>query len=173
VSELKRPSAQTLQWTAGESNPDFLVASQASSRLTSSPGWRVQSPRSKVQSRKDKENASAAVFCFLTLDLGPSPTGELTEVGVEPTKSRRSRHRRFPDLRTRSWLVFLLFHRSISSRSGCRTRHLELMRLHWALAPLRRLSLASSSDQGESRTPKPIGHDVLSVACLPVAPLGR
>jgi hypothetical protein len=28
--------------------------------------------------------------------------------------------------------------RSISSRSGCRTRRLELMRLHWALAPLRR-----------------------------------
>ena len=29
-------------------------------------------------------------------------------------------------------------------------------------------------DQGESRTPKPtMGHDVLSVACLPVAPLGH
>src|SRR5580700_4629420 len=60
---------QTAEWTAGESNPDFLVASQASSRLTSSPGWRVESPRSKVQSRKDKENASAAVFRFWTLDF--------------------------------------------------------------------------------------------------------
>jgi hypothetical protein len=30
-----------------------------------------------------------------------------------------------------------------------------------------------SSDQGESRTPTPPGHDVLSVACLPVPPLGR
>jgi hypothetical protein len=73
VSALKRPSAQTLQWTAGESNPDFLVASQASSRLTSSP---------------------------VQISL------RVTEVGVEPTKSRRSRHRRFSDLRTRSLLVF-------------------------------------------------------------------
>ena len=29
------------------------------------------------------------------------------------------------------------------------------------------------SDQGESRTPKPEGHDVLSVARLPIAPLGH
>ncbi len=32
---------------------------------------------------------------------------------------------------------------------------------------------AMSSDQGESRTPKPEGHDVLNVARLPVAPLGH
>ena len=31
------PSARIRQWTAGESNPDLLVASQASSRWTSSP----------------------------------------------------------------------------------------------------------------------------------------
>ena len=29
------------------------------------------------------------------------------------------------------------------------------------------------SDQGESRTPMPCRHDVLSVACLPIPPLGH
>jgi hypothetical protein len=69
---------------------------------------------------------------------------EVAEVGVEPTKSRGSRPRRFASLRTRP----------SSSRSGSRTRQAELMRLGWALAHLRH-SLHVLSDQGETRTPTP------------------
>ena len=50
----------------------------------------------------------------------------------------------------------------------------ELMRLRWALAHLRH---GSPSDfrvtKGRVELPCPCGHDVLSVACLPVPPLGR
>ena len=42
------------------------------------------------------------------------------------------------------------------------------MKASWAPA-----APAIVSDQGESRTPMPYGHDVLSVACLPVPPLGH
>ena len=37
VSGYLPDSQSVIEWTAGESNPDFLVASQASSRWTSSP----------------------------------------------------------------------------------------------------------------------------------------
>jgi hypothetical protein len=58
-----------LKWTTGESNPDLLVAGQASFRWTSSP---------------------------------LNNLFQVTEVGVEPTKSRGSRPRRFSSLRTQS-----------------------------------------------------------------------
>src|SRR5687768_18077550 len=39
------------------------------------------------------------------------------------------------------------------------------------LAP--RTAVASASGQGETRTPTPAGHEGLSLACLPLPPLGR
>jgi hypothetical protein len=100
-----------------------------------SPKSKVQRPKSERQKDRGRRRLLFSDLGLWTLDFGPSPLGELTEVGVEPTKSRRSRHRRFAGLRTRPFLHYLL--RSISSRSGCRTRPVELMRPHWALAPLR------------------------------------
>ena len=85
-------------------------------------------------------------------------------------------------------------------RSRGRTWQAKVMSLHWALAHLRRYPLhfqiaglgiepgdrPYESQLGASRAcielrltkrrvelPSPIGHDVLSVACLPVAPLGQ
>jgi hypothetical protein len=51
----------------------------------------------------------------------------------------------------------------------------ELMRLPWALAHLRHRLLRSLDrvTKGRVELPSPCGHDVLSVACLPVSPLGR
>jgi hypothetical protein len=131
---------------AGESNPDLLVAGQASSRWTSRPcSVRGPSGNRTRPSALPRRCAAAAptdqksehysdpgwnrTITFLDVGQVSSPLDHgiklsVTEVGVEPTKSRGSRPRRFASLRTRP----------ISSGSGGRTRRAELMRLGWALA---------------------------------------
>jgi hypothetical protein len=79
-------------------------------QTTSDPGW------NRTITFLDVSQAS------LPLDHGIRLS--VTEVGVEPTKSRGSRPRRFARLRTRP----------ISSGSGSRTRRAERMKLGWALA---------------------------------------
>src|SRR5665213_1166400 len=129
---------------------------------------------------------------------------EVAEIGVEPTKSPGSGHRREERW---SWPLFPFAYSAVmaadmaaSGRSRGRTWQAKVMSLHWALAHLRRHCLHSKlqapesnrsdrpyeSQLGASRAcnefqmtkgrvelPSPSGHDVLSVACLPVAPLGR
>jgi hypothetical protein len=104
---------------------------------------------------------------------------EVAEIGVEPTKSPASRAGRFSRLRTRLCLAADM---TASGRSRGRTWQAKGMSLHWALAHLRRYCVHSklqapesnratglmraswapaapavnkTSDQGESRTPKP------------------
>jgi hypothetical protein len=47
------------------------------------------------------------------------------------------------------------------------------MRLGWALAHLRQTIRVTKVTKGRLELPRRIGHDGLSVACLPVTPLGR
>jgi hypothetical protein len=104
---------------AGESNPDLLVASQASSRWTSRPcllsevrpGIEPGLPpyqggvRPKhLQTTSDpgwNRTITFLVVAQASLPLDHGINLSVTEVGVEPTKSRGSRPRRFARLRTR------------------------------------------------------------------------
>jgi hypothetical protein len=99
---------------------------------------------------------------FLDVNQASSPLDhgivQVAEVGVEPTKSRGSRPRRFASLRTRP---------SFSCRPRYRAGPTDRMKVSWAPAA------PAMSDQGETRTPTPPRADVLSVVCLPVAPLGQ
>src|SRR5450432_2754268 len=92
----------------------------------------------------------------LPLDHG---TIAVAEVGIEPTIDHQA-------LDLAALPVCVLGQSSCGGR--IRTGVERLMRPCWKpdSSPLR-------SDQGESRTPTPLRHDVLSVACLPVPPLGQ
>jgi hypothetical protein len=130
------------EWTAGESNPDFLVAGQVSFRWTSSPG---------------------------------NNPFQVTEVGVEPTYSRGSRPRRFSGLRTRPrWpaVAYPAPHgRQVPTRPSFALMFSARQVAGPGVAPgdgayetplgtgppaTSVASFARSSDQGESRTPKPV-----------------
>ncbi len=102
--------------------------------------------------------------------------------GRRTHKPRGSRPRRFANLRTRSWRVrglrpaFQAYEArtSTGSPASCRPRYRTgqtgLMKASQAPA---KTAMQLSSSQRESRTPTPaVGHDVLSVACLPIPPVG-
>ena len=62
---------------------------------------------------------------------------------------------------------------SKSSGSGGRTRRSKLMRLSWALAhPHRCRELNREVAKARVELARQYWHDILSVACLPVPPLG-
>ena len=148
-SDFRHARAVSSRWTmspfvfsgpAGESNPDLLSASEASSRWTSRPsssevrlGIEPSLPPyhggvqpQHLQTTSDPGWNRTITFLDVAQASLPLDHGikSVTEVGVEPTKSRGSRPRRFASLRTRP----------ISSGSGGRTRRAELMKLYWALA---------------------------------------
>ncbi len=106
------------QRSVRESNPAFRLTKAVCSRSTYRP---------QVSNRSDPGGTRTITFLDVGQVSSPLDHGiklSVTEVGVEPTKSRGSRPRRFASLRTRP----------ISSGSGGRTRRAELMRLGWALA---------------------------------------
>ena len=86
ASERKsRTSAAStrLEWTAGESNPDFLVAGQASSRWTSSPSCLQKGPpenrtRSPSLPREECSEHTRGPFHRI------QPSHEVIPEGVEP-----------------------------------------------------------------------------------------
>ena len=81
TSSLTPQVSSLFQWTAGESNPDFLVASQASSRWTSGPGMRLETVGKGFLSSSSLQPVASSLL-------------RVTGVGVEPTKSPGSGHRR-------------------------------------------------------------------------------
>ncbi len=110
-----------IQWTAGDSNPDYLGANQVSSPWTSGPCFErsiresnpVFLPTEEVCCRNTYRPSSdpgwSRTTAFLVVTQASSPLDHgiisVTGTGVEPAKSRGSRPRRFSSLRTRSWRV--------------------------------------------------------------------
>ncbi len=143
------PSARCLSGPAGESNPDPLVAGQVSSRWTSRRCFkrsvRELNPVFLLTTEVCRLNTYRPIFksdpgwnrtivllhvtqASLPLDYGTMLS--VTRVGVEPTKSSRSRRDRFACLRTQS----------SSSGSGCCTRRSEHMTLRWTLVHPRQVA---------------------------------
>ena len=173
------------QWTDRESNPGLQFAELVSSHWTISPCFKVdrmgvepghrrvavvhrpckgQSPPGNMPAhifRGPSGNRTRSPSLPRTC-AAKTPTDRSSSVipaGIEPAlscMSRRHLHR---------WTTGS----ACSDRSGSRTHRHEALDL--VAFPVCVPGLVS--DQGESRTPKPKGHDVLSVARLPVAPLGR
>jgi hypothetical protein len=134
------------KWTARELHPHFRRAEPAPSCWTSSPVI----PDGLEPSLP---GCGPGVVAAGPRDHCSSRGGNRTH-----NRSPGSRPGRFAGLRTRP-----------SSCGGrIRTGVERLMRPCWKpdSSPLR-------SDQGESRTPTPVRHGVLSAACLPVPPLGH
>ena len=135
---------------AGESNPDLLVASQASSRWTSSPFCFMHCKSTASDPGWNR------TIDFLDVTQASLPLDHgivlVTGVRVELTNSRGSRPRRFTSLRTRPLQVRVLHPTD------------------WAYEA--RLSTGSpascfSVTKGRVELPRPMG-DVLNVGCLPI-----
>lgn len=73
------PATFRFKWTAGESNPDFLVANQASSHWTSSPYFRIQEVRPGIEPGLPPYHGSVQPKHLQTLPLSVIPDG------VEPS----------------------------------------------------------------------------------------
>jgi hypothetical protein len=101
------PSARTFQWTAGDSNPDYLGANQASFLWTSGPcvkrSVRELSPallptteaccRNTYRPSSDPGWSRTTAFLVVIQASSPLDRGimlQVTEVGVEPTGTRLS-----------------------------------------------------------------------------------
>jgi hypothetical protein len=117
--------------------------------------------------------------------LGPRDqvSRKVTEAGVEPAKSRGSRPRRFSNLRTRPWRVRVMLPaiQAYETRmsTGPPASHLKLQapvsnRAHRPygsqLGTCRACIRTRMPTNAARRCP---GHDVLTVACLPVSPHGH
>jgi hypothetical protein len=161
--------------TRSPSLPRTCATGTPTDRRVSDPGWNrtitllptTTTPRCPTQASSPLDHGIMSV----------------TRVGVEPTKSRGSRPRRFACLRTRP---------SASSGSGsrtpavqayearmstgppasCRSRYragqVGLMKPNWAPAAPAIVKVA----KGRFALPRPFGHDGLSVARLLIPPLG-
>ena len=162
-----------LQRSVRELNPVFLLTEEVCCRntyrpnLASDPGWNRTS-----------------TFLHVTQASSPLDHGivlSMTRVGIEPTGARLS---------TSPLCQFA--YPIVSGGSGSCTRRSRLMRPGWACAhpqvadpgiepgdrpygsQLGTCRVCNKSvTKGRLELPSPCGHDVLSVACLPVAPLGR
>ncbi len=110
------------KWSAGESNPDYLGASQASSRWTSVPkskrSVRELNPAFRLTTAACRRNTYRPFVksdpgwsrTMVLLDVGQASSPldhgimlSVTRVGVEPTKSPRPQRDRFACLRTWSF----------------------------------------------------------------------
>ena len=178
LSRAARPtvSGYLPEWTARELHPHFQRAKPASSSWTSSPmsdpGW-TRTIVAWMWARSRRRWTTGPIVSSRggsrTHNRSPgSRPGRFADLRTRPSRKKGDR----PHLPERPGGCFAQMGSVPFFPTSCggriRTGVERLMRPCWdpGSSPLR-------SDQGESRTPTPKGHDVLSVACLPVAPLGQ